>query len=140
MALLRSGDRLANVVAVPRSFVLDVDHSTDGGIAPRSFCNVSRQGGWKNSAAVQEPHAQDQAIRTGPAIAIRGGMIEWSLAGFTDVMHCEVVEAPGGCAVGLRMGDELILAELWPNVERARTCARELRTRLLARGWVERAD
>jgi hypothetical protein len=45
--------------------------------------------------------------------------IRWTLAGFVDVIRCELAEAPAGYALGLRMGDELILAELWPNVEQA---------------------
>jgi hypothetical protein len=76
-----------------------------------------------------------QALRLSqPAI----GMIEWTLAGFVDVTRCELVETPSSCAVGLQMGDELILAELWPSVEQARARAGELRARLLARGWIER--
>ena len=61
----------------------------------------------------------------------------WTLAGFVDVMRCELAAYPEGCALGLRMGDELILAELWPDVQQARARAGELRNRLLTRGWIE---
>jgi hypothetical protein len=36
------------------------------------------------------------------------------------------------------MGDEIILAELWPSAEQAQARARELRARLLSRGWLAR--
>jgi hypothetical protein len=65
-------------------------------------------------------------------------VIRWALAGFVDVMRCELTETPVGCALGLRMGDELILAELWPSVEDAQARAEDLRGRLLRRGWLER--
>jgi hypothetical protein len=63
-------------------------------------------------------------------------MIAWTLAGFVDLMRCELAETPAGCTLGLRMGNELILAELWPSVEQARARAEDLRHRLLARGWL----
>jgi hypothetical protein len=62
--------------------------------------------------------------------------VVWRLAGFVDVTTCEIVETPNGVAVGLRMGDELILAELLPGVEEATIRARGLRAKLSARGWV----
>jgi hypothetical protein len=62
--------------------------------------------------------------------------IIWRLAGFVDVTTCEIVETPNGVALGLRMGNDLILAELWPTVEEAAMRASALRARLSARGWV----
>ena len=51
--------------------------------------------------------------------------------------RCETEETAGGCALGLLMGDELILAELWPSAENARARALALRAHLLTRGWLE---
>jgi hypothetical protein len=62
----------------------------------------------------------------------------WTLSGFAEVMRCATIETPNGCALGLFMGDELVLAELWPTVEDACERAQALRVRLLARGWLER--
>jgi hypothetical protein len=70
-------------------------------------------------------------------VALLSGTL-WTLAGFADVMRCELAESPAGYALGLRMGDEIILAELWPDAEQAKARAEELRARLLARGWPER--
>ena len=62
--------------------------------------------------------------------------IVWQLAGFADVTTCEIVETPNGVVVGLRMGDELILAELLPTVGQAAIRASDLHARLSTRGWV----
>jgi hypothetical protein len=61
-------------------------------------------------------------------------VVLWTLAGFADVWRCELED----CAIGLFMGHELFLAELWPSAEDARARARALRAQLLARGWLER--
>jgi hypothetical protein len=42
-------------------------------------------------------------------------------------MRCETPSTPKGCAVGLFMGNALILAELWPSAEEAGALGRALR-------------
>ena len=63
-------------------------------------------------------------------------IVIWQLAGFVDVTICEIVETTNGVAFGLRMGNDLILAELWPTDEEAAMRASVLHARLSARGWV----
>jgi hypothetical protein len=38
----------------------------------------------------------------------------------------------------MRVGDELVLSEMWPSVQQAHARERELRGRLLSGGWPER--
>jgi hypothetical protein len=64
--------------------------------------------------------------------------ILWTLAGVVDTMRCELVQAPAGWALGLRMGKELISSELLPDEAQARERAHELRAQLLERGWLPR--
>lgn len=59
----------------------------------------------------------------------------WTLAGFADVLHCEVEVQPDGCALGIRMGDEWIVTEWLRDERAARARAAELRQRYVDRGW-----
>lgn len=94
----------------------------------------------QRSLPVLEILREERRDRAGSRVAMRGNVIVilWTLAGFVDVIHCELAEAPIGCALGLRVGHEQILSYLWPDAEQAHARARELRARLLARGWLER--
>jgi hypothetical protein len=65
-------------------------------------------------------------------------VIVWELSSFVEAMRCELKETAEGFALGLRMGDELILTELLPDEQQARRRASELRTRMMQRGWLER--
>lgn len=67
-------------------------------------------------------------------------MTLWTLAGFADVLCCEIEPQSDGCPLGVRMGDEFIVTEWLPNEQRAREHAAELRRNYLARGWCEFAD
>jgi hypothetical protein len=80
-------------------------------------------------------------VRSTPSATISSPQttIVWELAGFVDVMRCELVrDRSGGYALGLHMGDELILAEWWHDEPSALRRANEIQQRLLSRGWLPR--
>lgn len=61
----------------------------------------------------------------------------WRLRGPADDMSCAIAKTPGGFALAMRQGRELILAEYYGRLDGAISRANQLRLRLQDRGWEE---
>jgi hypothetical protein len=72
-------------------------------------------------------------------LLVPASVVLWTLTGFAEPMRCELNETTAGYTLSLRMGDKVILTELWQCGEQAKGRAVELRARLLVIGWIERA-
>lgn len=64
----------------------------------------------------------------------------WRLTRRDDLLHCFIVEPPGGFWLGIERGAELLFSQTYSDLDGALARAEALKTPLLVAGWAEIAD
>ena len=64
----------------------------------------------------------------------------WRLHRRDDLLHCFIVEPPGGFWLAIERGAELLFSQTYSDLDGALARAEALKTPLLVAGWADIAD